>query len=127
METWGRILVVDDDESTRIGLRDVFETQGYRVEEAANGREALAALQRGPLPHVIILDIEMPGMNGVTFRLRQRREPDIADVPVIIHSSLPQSDTLASIMEASAFLTKPVDRSELLHTVRSVLAVGCAT
>lgn len=127
METWGSILVVDDDESTRVGLRDVFETQGYRVEEAANGRAALAVLQRRPLPHVIILDIEMPGMNGVTFRLLQRREPDIAHVPVIVHSSLRQSETLAGIMEASAFLTKPAARGELLHTVRSVLAAGAAT
>ncbi len=101
--------------------------EGYDVGEAVNGRDALASLRRGPLPDVIILDIEMPGMNGVAFRFRQRKEPSMADVPVIIHSVVPQSDTLGGILEASAYLTKPADSDELLRAVRRALATRSGT
>ena len=106
----------------RVALRELFEAAGYDVTDAVNGREALAVLQRGPLPHVIVLDLEMPGMNGMTFRMRQLRNPNLAGVPVIIPSFFPQSDVLAGILQASAYLTKPADAQVLLDTVRDVLA-----
>ena len=123
MGTAGHILIIDDDELVRVGLRELFETAGYDVTESVSGTEALAALQRGPLPHVIVLDIEMPEMNGVAFRMRQLRDPDIAGVPIIVHSLVPASDTIADILQASAYINKPADAQVLLDTVRDVLAV----
>lgn len=122
MEGPSHILVVDDNEMVRVEIRRQLETAGYQVTEAENGREALAALRRGPLPHVILLDIGMPGMNGVEFRVQQLRIPDLACVPVIIHSFVPSSEAMVDMMQASGYLTKPADTQVLLDTVREVLA-----
>lgn len=121
MNTVDHILIVDDDAVLRNALRGLFEIAGYRVTEAADGREALAALGNDPLPDVILLDIEMPRMNGVTFRLHQLHEPRIAGVPVVIYSFTPDSTVLAGIMQASAFLAKPADDDVLLAAVQRVV------
>ncbi len=118
----GRILIVDDSELVRAVLMKVLEAAGYRADEAVNGHEALTALRHNPLPDVILLDIEMPNMNGVAFRLHQLRQPRMAGVPVIVHSLFPDSYMLGSIMQASAYLTKPANRAALLATVQQVIS-----
>ena len=108
----------------RASLRELLQAAGYRVTEASNGHQALSVLHRGPLPHVIVLDIEMPTMDGVDFRLQQRRHPDLAAVPVIIYSSAPHTAALADALQASAYLRKSVDVQVILDTVREVIEAG---
>lgn len=88
MTTMRPILVVDDNAEVRDGLRRVFNDAGYTVVMAASGREALAKLQEGLRPCGIVMDLMMPGMNGVEFRNEQVRNPAWAPIPVITYSGM---------------------------------------
>lgn len=82
------ILVVDDDADVVLGLRSLLEDWGYAVADAANGLRALEYLRASPSPVVIILDLSMPVMDGFAFRKHQLQDPSIADIPVIVHSTM---------------------------------------
>jgi CheY-like chemotaxis protein len=78
------VLVVEDDAATREALTLFLEREGYRVVAAPDGRQALERL-RGPVtPDLILLDLSMPVMDGWRFREEQRRDPSLADVPVVL-------------------------------------------
>jgi len=70
-----KVLVVDDEEPIREALRDLLEDEGYDVEEAADGREALAALERSFAPCVVLLDLVMPHMDGLEVLRRVAADP----------------------------------------------------
>ena len=73
-----QILVVEDDPDAREALIDVLEISGYSAEPAGNGREAIDLLRRSSLPSLIILDLQMPVMNGWEFRAAQKKDPKLA-------------------------------------------------
>jgi DNA-binding response OmpR family regulator len=110
------ILIVDDDADIRTAFKSALTLEGYEVEEAADGREALEQLRRSPIG-LVFLDLMMPGMNGWEFRAEQMRDPALARVPVAVlsGSGLPASKILA--LEAAAYLRKPPDLDELLNVV----------
>jgi CheY-like chemotaxis protein len=81
------VLVVDDEADIRDSLREALEDEGYRVEVAANGREALATLPRLKPPCAIILDMMMPVMNGADFYAAMQADPKFADIPVVVSTS----------------------------------------
>ena len=84
----GAVLIVDDDNDVRSALAELLEEEGFSVEGAPNGREALALLRGGTVhPAVILLDLMMPGMDGWDFRHEQMRDPKLAAVPVVIVSA----------------------------------------
>ena len=85
-ETGGDVLVVDDDADIRQRLRTVLEKNGWTVQEAGNGAEALERVAHAP-PHLILLDLTMPVMDGFAFLHRLRDLPDHADIPVIVLSA----------------------------------------
>ena len=85
-ETGGDVLVVDDDPDVRLRLRTVLERNGWGVQEAGNGAEALERVDQTP-PHLILLDLTMPVMDGFAFLHRLRERPDCADIPVIVLSA----------------------------------------
>ena len=82
----GDVLVVDDDPDMRHRLRTVLERNGWGVREAGNGCEALDQVRHG-VPHLILLDLTMPVMDGFSFLLRLRELPGCADVPVVVLSA----------------------------------------
>src|SRR3984885_5055406 len=85
----GRILVVDDDQGGLEALSDILEYEGYTVERAQNGLQALEHLQQSrPLPNLIILDLLMPVMDGWEFRTRQKEDPELAKVPVLVVTAI---------------------------------------
>jgi CheY-like chemotaxis protein len=92
-----------------------LELEGYQVEVAANGRQALERLIAGMQPCVILLDLMMPVMDGWQFRREQVRSPELAEIPVIVVSAAGR-DRIAEI-DANAYLTKPVDLEQLLERV----------
>jgi CheY-like chemotaxis protein len=106
-----RVLVVEDHEDMRDALVEILRLEGYQVSWAADGRQALdeAKLHR---PDVILLDLMMPEMNGWQFRAEQVKDPDLADVPVIVMSAY------ASDMDAAASLPKPFLIEDMIETVR---------
>ncbi len=82
----GDVLIVDDDPSVRERLRSALERQGWSVVEAVNGRDALVKVMHGP-PRAILLDLNMPVMDGFQFLHDLREKPGCADIPVIVFSA----------------------------------------
>lgn len=110
------ILIVEDDADLREMMAQLLTLEGYRAETAANGRDALDYLHQGDRPDLILLDLMMPIMDGWEFRRRQREDPALADVPVVVLSALDQ--TRAADLGGTAFLKKPLDFDRLLELVR---------
>jgi DNA-binding response OmpR family regulator len=108
------ILVVEDDPGIRQGIADFLEFEGYAVDVAVNGEEALAYL-RARRPSLMVLDLVMPVMNGPQLLERLRGEGIAVGVPVaIMTAAMPGASTLPA---ADAYLSKPFDLEELLQVV----------
>lgn len=113
-----RILVVEDEADLRGSIRRCLELEGYRVDEAADGIEALDVLRAKPPPSLILTDIAMPAMDGITFLERLKREPALAAIPVVVMTGSSWS-VLASAPVARGYLMKPFDPGELLALLRT--------
>jgi CheY-like chemotaxis protein len=111
------VLIVEDDEDLRDMMAQMLTIEGFAAATVANGREALDYLHGTTRPHVILLDLMMPVMDGWEFRRRQQADPELAPVPVIVLSALDQAR--AAPVDATAFLKKPLDFDRLLELVRS--------
>ncbi len=108
------ILVVDDDQGALEALSDILEYEGYSVIRASNGMQALERLHDSvPRPELIILDLLMPVMDGWEFRQRQKQDPELAQIPVLVVTAI---GTTAGI-DAVRIIHKPIDVDALLRTV----------
>ena len=88
MDIRRRVLVIDDQPGFRTFLQRILEVDGYQVELAADGEEALATLAGAPAPCVVLVDLLMPGVNGLTFIARLRERYGASRFPVIVISAL---------------------------------------
>ena len=106
----GRVLVVDDDRLNRTLLTRYLEREGHQVSCAENGVEALALL-RGEPADVVLLDIVMPELDGVTVLERIKADPAMNDTPVIMISGVDETDSVVRCIEIGAddYLPKPFD------------------
>jgi adenylate cyclase len=106
----GRLLVVDDNRVNRLLLGRALESLGHAVTFAENGREALAALRERPVD-LVLLDIEMPEMDGYETLGALAADPRLRDVPVVMMSSVEEVDSVARCIELGAedYLFKPVN------------------
>jgi len=109
------VFIIEDDVDTRDMLAKFLELEGYNVELAANGRQALDLLASGANANVIVLDLMMPVMDGWEFRRRQVEDGRLRNIPTIVVSAAGR-ERLAQI-SADAYLSKPVDMDELLERV----------
>lgn len=116
-----RILVVDDNEGIRSYLASLLEIKGYQVDTAEDGRSALELLDSGACPDVIILDIMMPGIDGLETLRRMREMGD--ETPVIMLSVVGKASSIVEAMNLGAmdYLNKPFEEEELEATLDSVL------
>ena len=110
-----KVLIVEDDADTREMLGRFLELEGFEVETAANGRQALDCLEAGSKACVIVLDLMMPVMDGWQFRREQCRRDGLARIPVIVVSAAGR-DRISQI-DADAYLSKPVDLEELRQRI----------
>ena len=116
-----RILLVEDDAEIRLTISEVLEEEGYGVVAAADGHEAIEQLKRTrPLPRLILLDLMMPGMDGVQFRAEQMKMDGCTAIPFIVLSADARTREVARDLGAHACLRKPVDLGELLDTLARV-------
>ena len=115
-----RVLVVEDHADSRELLVEFLELEGYEVEVALHGLEALARLQRGPRPDVVLLDLMMPKLTGWELMERVRREPALArqELAVVVVSGAGPSRPLPEGIRA--VVPKPVDLDELLATLSAL-------
>ncbi len=112
------ILIVDDHADVRDGMRYMLEAEGYVVQTAGNGLDALALLFAGSRPCVIVMDMTMPVMNGFEFREEQLKHPDIAQIPFIAYSAVIDVQTHARHLHAAAYLEKPIAFEHVLSIIR---------
>ncbi len=119
MRRWPYILVVDDDADFRSGIRIALEMKGYQVEESGNGQEALERLTAKP-PLLVLLDLQMPVMNGRELLQRLRSAPDTKEIPVVTISGF-GFEWEAELMGAQGYVGKPFEPRELEKTIAELL------
>lgn len=124
MERKGKILVVDDEEQNVKLLRTILASEGYDIELAADGKEALEK-SKSYRPDLILLDIMMPVMDGFEACEAIKNDPDMTTVPVIMLTALADKESKLKGLSlcANDFLAKPFDRNELLVRVKNLLRV----
>lgn len=109
------ILVIDDCPEIRELVRLIYNKQGYEVEMAADGLEAIRKLKESnSLPSLILLDLMMPVMDGFQFYSQQQSDPRLKSVPVLLMSADVDVDRKASEMGVRGYLKKPVRLDVLL-------------
>jgi CheY-like chemotaxis protein len=112
--TSNTIVVVDDEETICETLKDVLEEEGYEVEIAGDGIDALALLRRlTVVPRMVILDLLMPRMDGNTVFSTMKADPALADIPVVISTSDPSRAPSGVLI-----MKKPVNFDRLLGALR---------
>ncbi|OLE76779.1 MAG: hypothetical protein AUG02_03765 [Chloroflexi bacterium 13_1_20CM_2_70_9] len=113
------VLIVDDDTETLRAERALLADNGFRVIEARDGGEALRVVQADP-PAVVVLDIQMPGVDGPTFARELRMA--LRRVPLIVLTGVADPRREADRCNAEAYLSKPFDAEELVRVVRRFAA-----
>jgi len=116
------ILVADDESSIRLMLRTALECEGYDVQEASNGQEALDAIENGA-PDLMVLDLNMPMLDGMAVLEEMKSLAEVSKPRVIVltaYGSIPAA-VKATRLGAVDFLEKPITPSDLRQAVRSVL------
>jgi CheY-like chemotaxis protein/MinD-like ATPase involved in chromosome partitioning or flagellar assembly len=118
-----KILIVDDDIDTLKLVGLILQRQGYEVNVASSGSQALAMMIT-EIPDLLLLDIMMPEMDGYEVAGQMRAEPKLAEVPIIMFTAKSQLDDKVAGFEAGAddYLTKPTQPRELLAHIKAVLA-----
>jgi CheY-like chemotaxis protein len=114
------ILVVEDDQDLREMVAELLRCEGYEVACAKDGIEALAALEDGPRPSFILIDLGMPKMGGIEFRRAQRKDPRFAEIPLAFMSgeTTPQSRMGSLAPEDHApVLKKPIGLDTLFAAI----------
>ena len=117
-----RILVIEDHEENRRLLRDLLTSFGYELIEAVTGEEGLTAAE-AERPDLVLMDIQLPGIDGYETTRRIKAKPALNHIPVIAVTSyaLSGDDVKAFAAGCDAYVTKPFDPAELLEKIREHL------
>jgi two-component system cell cycle response regulator DivK len=123
-----RIMVVEDQEDNRQILRDLLGSSGYDLIEAWDGETALTTLA-SQRPDLILMDIQLPGIDGYEVTRRIKADPALRAIPIIAVTSYALSGDAEKAFEAGcdAYVTKPYSPRQLLAKVREYLALGTPT
>jgi two-component system cell cycle response regulator DivK len=119
------ILIVEDNEKNMKLARDVLQSRGYTTLEAVTGEDGVrAAIEKKP--DLVLMDIQLPGINGIEALRRVRADPDCASIPIVAFTASVMSADRSQITEAGfdAFIGKPINLKEFLETVKRVLEAG---
>jgi adenylate cyclase len=124
MHSPARILIVDDNETNRDILVTRLSKHGYETLQAADGEEALASTSQHQ-PDLMLLDVEMPKLNGFEVCRRLKSDPAMRFMPIILCTARAASQDIVTGLDAGAeeYLTKPIDQAALVARVRSMLRI----
>ena len=112
------ILVIDDDEHIRDLMKRLLSREGYKVSVASSGEQGME-MARTTKPDVITLDVLMPGQDGWSVLNQLKSDPELAKIPVVMQSILDESNK-AFMLGANDYLTKPINRTQIIDVVRRV-------
>ena len=116
------ILIVEDNEKNRKLERDILQFHGYRTAEADNAEDGIALAQATP-PALVLMDIQLPGMNGIEALGRLRADPRTKKIPVIAVTASAMTHDRQKIMAAGfdGYQSKPINVKEFIAAVREML------
>jgi len=116
------ILIVEDNEKNRKLVRDVLAFKGYRLAEAETGEDGVR-LARELHPDLILMDIQLPGINGITALAQIREDPALRHIPVIAVTASAMTHDRQKIMASGfdGYQSKPINVKEFLAAVRTIL------
>lgn len=117
-----KILIVDDSPTERHFLAELLTAHGYVVSTANSGEDAIESIKANP-PHLVLMDVVMPGQNGFQTTRTITRDPLTQDLPIIICSSKAQeTDRIWGMRQgARDYMVKPVDPKQLLQKIATLL------
>jgi len=117
------VLIVDDDLASRELIASYLEPEGYAIVMVSSGTAAIEEARR-LLPDLIVTDVLMPGPGGLQTLFVLRNTPETSEIPAIVVSGI--SPRILGLMPAAAYLVKPVERQNLVQTVRNCLNLPTA-
>ncbi|MEG4912557.1 response regulator, partial [Microcoleus sp. B13-B4] len=117
------ILLAEDNEANITTISSYLKAKGYRILLAKNGEEAIA-LAKSENPNLILMDIQMPGMDGLEAMQQIRCDPNLVDLPIVALTALAMTGDRDRCLAAGAndYLTKPVKLKQLASTIQQLLA-----
>jgi len=117
------VLIIDDSSSLRALVKLALTRAGYAVIEASDGKDALAQLDKAAKVHMIVSDVNMPGMDGITFVREAKRHPRHKFIPVIMLTTEDENAKIQQAREAGAmaWLVKPFSPPQLLDAVSKLV------
>ncbi len=116
-----KVLLVDDDPTTRNLISHFLRKENFIVEKAAGGTEGLAKARRGK-PDLLVVDVVVPGMNGFELLSLLKKDPETASIPVLILSSLDEEEAIVKGLEEGAdYITKPFSPRVLVAKIKKIL------
>lgn len=116
-----KLLVVDDDEGIREAFASLLSDEGFDIRTAENGARALRLCEEGYRPDAILLDLQMPVVNGYEFRQRQAETHGLREVPVIVLSASRFLSARSEGLQGTVVLPKPVDADHLIQAVQRAI------
>ena len=115
-----RVLLVEDETDIRLAGQIQFRAKGYHVDTAKNGEEALQQLRQESYD-VVLMDIRMPKMDGLTAIAHMQADPNLRDIPVIVVSASPGDQNYALDTGARFFIRKPFAAATVVDAIESVV------
>lgn len=119
----GRVLIVEDDRISQKMVRDALRAAGYETEEVDSGELALQKVAEST-PDLIVMDVRLPGIDGLETTRRLKADPGTAAIPIVAVTAhaMPEDESLIREAGCDAYIAKPLRFSALLGVVRDLLA-----
>jgi CheY-like chemotaxis protein len=117
-----RLLVIEDNPTNMKLTVDVLEAEGFMIERATDAEEAQTLLE-GPLPDLILTDIALPGLDGLTFARQCKADPKLRHIPIVALTAFAMKGDDAKALAAGCdgYITKPIQTRELARQIREFL------
>jgi len=114
------ILVVDDDRLVIDLVQHALHGKGYEVLTAGDGLDALEVLKK-KIPDLILLDVQMPRMDGYTFIMHKSNDPAISHIPVVVFTSVKETEPLFKRHGVKAYVLKPINTQDLITIIQTII------